>query len=417
MQWNSMARLALAGVLAIIAPIKAPGQAVPGPWPEHTINGDADFPSNRGVIDLAPNSLGADRLTYFCCSGDGPWPDVQVGAGRTRTLTSSTTMELVYLGYNGDGSWLVKREDTSQIFVFRGNTLTKSAARSIAETPAGLNNPSPVYTWEHSPKPAASPTVVDGPRSNDPNLPSASGGWIALAPNAMGQTVLAYAWTQGIDTPPFITVSEYHGTLKRNMSYMGYNDQGTWIAADSALYVLKGDVLTRKNLTHEQLPRDLQNGSAAYFAYTGTEPGRKASAGSAASGKKTGNPAGNNAAVATTNTPAPKPPEQPPTPSGPYAEHPSFTHDPDGTVWLSYTLKNFGPAGIPIKGKVSRPTIRSAPAPGLPTPAIGPNDTGTWVWIGDGAFQGQAAIFNYDSAGKLTWTYIPPDAAAKYVIR
>jgi hypothetical protein len=82
---------------------------------------------------------------------------------------------------------------------------------------------------------------------------------------------------------------------------------------------------------------------------------------------------------------------------------------------LSYTLKNFGPSDIPTKGKVARPKVKTAPAPGAPEPVVGAGNVGSWIWIGEGPFQGQAAVFNMDASGTLTWVYVSPDVAAKYL--
>jgi hypothetical protein len=112
----------------------------------------------------------------------------------------------------------------------------------------------------------------------------------------------------------------------------------------------------------------------------------------------------------------PPPETAPVTPPGiPYAQNPLITREADGTYTLTYILRNFnGVDATPMKFKVARPAPK-APNPGLPPPTIGPGNNGSWIWIGEGAQQSMAALFNLDPSGKLTWMFLPPQVAASYL--
>jgi hypothetical protein len=62
---------------------------------------------------------------------------------------------------------------------------------------------------------------------------------------------------------------------------------------------------------------------------------------------------------------------------------------------------------------VVRPTNTK---PAILTPAqIGPGDLGSWVFIGEGAQQAIAALVNLQADGTVTWQFLTPSMAHKYL--
>jgi hypothetical protein len=98
----------------------------------------------------------------------------------------------------------------------------------------------------------------------------------------------------------------------------------------------------------------------------------------------------------------------------PVTEDATVAVDGNGVCWLSFMVKEPKAAELAIKIKVSRPTAK-APGPGLPVPVAGRGDRGSWIWIGEGAQQGKAALFTLSAAGNLTWEALTPRVARMYL--
>jgi hypothetical protein len=79
---------------------------------------------------------------------------------------------------------------------------------------------------------------------HDPNFPNQQGGGV-LVPTDWGARTIYYAYRSGRDQPPEIEL-DFTGGRRTMLSYLGYNDQGTWLGGDSVdserLYVYRGDV-------------------------------------------------------------------------------------------------------------------------------------------------------------------------------
>jgi hypothetical protein len=88
-----------------------------------------------------------------------------------------------------------------------------------------------------------------------------------------------------------------------------------------------------------------------------------------------------------------------------------LTHAADGNAYLSYVLPGSPPT--PMNLKVVRPTN---PKPAILTPArIGTGDTGSWLFFGEGAQQAIAALVNLETDGTVTWQFLTPAMAHKYL--
>jgi hypothetical protein len=88
--------------------------------------------------------------------------------------------------------------------------------------------------------------------------------------------------------------------------------------------------------------------------------------------------------------------------------------DGNGICWLSFIVKGPQAAELAIKLKVVRP-IAKAPGSGLPVPVLGPGESGSWIWIGEGKQKGKAALFTLDAFDHLTWVALTPRDAMKYL--
>jgi hypothetical protein len=98
----------------------------------------------------------------------------------------------------------------------------------------------------------------------------------------------------------------------------------------------------------------------------------------------------------------------------PVTEDATVAFDGKGVCWLSFIVKEPQADELAIKLKVVRPTAK-APGPGLPVPVAGRGDRGSWLWIGEGAQQGKAALFTLSAAGALTWQALTPRVAQMYL--
>jgi len=354
---------------------------------------DPNLPNpSGGFITLAANPQGQEVVAYAWQGSDVP-PQVFVSSMKgTRKIAMS------YFGYNGEGTWIMGE---GSVYVLKGNILRKTDLQ-VRQLPKNLRNGSPAYfsytgvdpDKAHAASSGTQPSNPGPPRddsrtraSGDPNLPNLSGGFIDLAPNPLGQTMLAYAWTQGTDVPPVISVSEFKGTLKRPMSYLGYNGEGTWMTADGSVYVLKGNVLTKRNLGLAQLPKGLKNPSAAYLTYSGA-------------GTREPKPAA--PAVARRPPHAPSASEQAAAPAG-----------GNGARILreaSVVTLIYKDADGEHRYRVQRPAM------GLPAAAaqqLNTTDTGGWIYVApDGA---SGILFNVTADHAVTATKLPAQALSMLV--
>jgi hypothetical protein len=100
--------------------------------------------------------------------------------------------------------------------------------------------------------------------------------------------------------------------------------------------------------------------------------------------------------------------------TAPATEDATVAVDGNGVFWLSFIVKEPQADELAIKVKVARP-VTKAPGPGLPVPVVGRGDRGSWLWIGEGAQQGKAALFTLSAAGNLTWQALTPRIARMYL--
>jgi hypothetical protein len=120
-----------------------------------------------------------------------------------------------------------------------------------------------------------------------------------------------------------------------------------------------------------------------------------------------------------TNIQMPGPPEVQSVAQQPVAAPAAPTHGNDGKLWrpgdgnsyLSYTVPGYPPT--PMSLKVVRPT-NLAPA-ALPPAHVDAADTGSWVYIGEGAQAAIAALMNLEANGQVTWTFMTPAMMQKYL--
>ena len=102
-------------------------------------------------------------------------------------------------------------------------------------------------------------------------------------------------------------------------------------------------------------------------------------------------------------------------PKNVHTEDATIAFDNKGTCWLSFVVTQSESADMGVKLKVSRPAAGS-PEPGLPVAVLGPGASGSWVWIGEGAENGKAALFTLDNAaGRVTWVVLTPRIAREYL--
>ena len=85
----------------------------------------------------------------------------------------------------------------------------------------------------------------------------------------------------------------------------------------------------------------------------------------------------------------------------------------DGNLYLSYYVDQANGSSVGMVLKVVRP-VNDAPA-ALPAAKAGAGTTGSWVYIGEGAQAAVAALMNLDGNGTVTWTFMEPATARKYL--
>ena len=178
-------------------------------------------------------------------------------------------------------------------------------------------------------------------------------------------------WAPGMYGP---TLNAGVGNPQKPARYVGFNDQGSWFATQEQMY--------RWNLKSKSL------------AFLLTEL--------PANLKMPAEPTAASVAQAAASV----------VPAGPtHGEQGKLTHAPDGNAYLSYVLPGTPPT--PMNLKVIRPTNTK---PAILSPArIGPGDTGSWVFFGEGAQQAIAALVNLEADGTVTWQFLTPAMAHKYL--
>jgi hypothetical protein len=134
----------------------------------------------------------------------------------------------------------------------------------------------------------------------DPNIPVTGGDVRLLAPQADGITRYIFGYNDpGILNNPFVKL-EYNGRKITSTTYLGYNDEGSWLSDRGTVYTIKNGTITNRHLEYAQLPKNLRNGSPTYLADFGTAntpaappspPVRQAGAGASGSAARNSVPA------------------------------------------------------------------------------------------------------------------------------
>ncbi len=365
--------------------------------------GDPNLPNlSGGFITLAANPQGQEMLAYAWTQGTDVPPVISVSE-----LKGTVKRPMSYLGYNGEGTWMTT---DGSVYVLKGDSLRKTNLR-LDQLPGNLRNGSAAYFTYTGIDPDKARTASGGAQpsnpalarsdgragaSADPNLPNPSGGFVTLAPNPQGQEVVAYAW-QGSDVPPQVFVSSMKGTRKVAMSYFGYDDEGTWIMGEGSVYVLKGNILRKTDLQVRQLPKNLRNGSPAYFSYTGIDPDKpKQDAGQTPS----------SAAPSGSRRPphAPSASEQAAAPAG--GRDARILREASGVTLV------YSDADGEHRYRVQRPAMG---LPGAAAQQLNAADTGGWIYVApDGA---SGILFNVTADHAVTATKLPAQALGMLVRR
>lgn len=326
---------------------------------------DPNFPSARGEVALRPNPYNIKKLFYQYPNGPKSAPLVQ--------SDGHTVAAFLYLGYNDEGTWF------SGGWVLKGDLLSKTPPGFTGNMlPLGVKNPSPEY-FQHFPLPQVLYRNLYG---DDPNLP-ASAGNIELAPNPMGAQAVTYFFQMNDpELRPAVEI-DFKDSY-RNPHYLGHNEQGSWIAYGHDIYLLRGKQLSLADAkSTEQTPKDLKDGSPLYCS---AHPGLVCIPHRA-----------------------------------PLAFDPKFATTPDGNTSLTYELDTVQPGGsslrTPLKFKVTRPSPNAVVPAGFVPVVIKPDNVGTWIWIGEGAEAGKAALFYHDVTNILVWILLTPEQAGQYLGR
>ena len=104
--------------------------------------------------------------------------------------------------------------------------------------------------------------------ATDPNLPRTGGDikLAATAPEFISRVFFAYDDPKQPQAPSVIVV---FNTKAHFMTYLGYNDEGSWLMDQGKLYTLKkGGVIRNMHRVIARVPRDLKNPSETYRAET-----------------------------------------------------------------------------------------------------------------------------------------------------
>jgi hypothetical protein len=319
---------------------------------------DPEFPNASGEVAVLPNQYRITKVFYQYPNGPNAPPYV---------TTDGDSTPLLYWGYNDDGTWF-------NGFVLKGHVFARTVESDfkVYDLPLGLENPAPEYHMHFPPASVLNRKLY----GDDPNFP-ASAGSVLLAPNPLHAQEISYFY-DSIDPEKRPVVKIHFATLDIDPHYLGHDSQGSWLFNGTEIYLLKGDKLWLSDVHDaEHVPNDLRDGSPLYLS---THPGTAATSHGA-----------------------------------PYAYNIVFSTAQDGSVWVSYTLKNYGPDDVPMKLKVMRPNAHALPPEGLPPVVLGDLNSGTWVWFGEGSDQGKAAIFYNDFGTGLSWVFVTLQQAQQYM--
>ena len=100
--------------------------------------------------------------------------------------------------------------------------------------------------------------------------------------------------------------------------------------------------------------------------------------------------------------------------AGPHGENGKIVAA-NGAHYISYSyVASPGAAPQPIVLPVFRPVAH--PSPNLPTPRLTNDDTGSWMFLGEGAQANYSALIDLDAQGIATWSFLPPDVVALYKV-
>gem|GEM_PF-3083738 len=128
-----------------------------------------------------------------------------------------------YLGWNGEGSWLIAKDRHVYVWNLPGNSLTRkyeTAAEIPTATLDSLRSPAELYLY---------PTPD---KRMDPNLPT---------PQSPDPDGLRIGWVyRGTEGGPVLYFTSIAGRLNREAGYyLGWNDKGSWInnATDGHVYI------------------------------------------------------------------------------------------------------------------------------------------------------------------------------------
>jgi len=264
-----------------------------------------------------------------------------------------------YLGFNAQGSWIVR--ESGKVVVFNGSTHTLSpGADSPAGAPADLQLPPPCQGKD--PSPWQRGMVV---KDRDGNFTLS----YTLAERGKAPRPMAFKVSHVINSP-------------------GIPEQWAWLGNPAQADPAAIAALTAEQRSQFQsIAPGQQIGAAALVTVD-----------SAGSVQWTFDPQILVAAAMA------------------HGEKGSVAKQPDGSYKLAYTLVEPGKPNTPMSFPVARETLKISPlmartfiAKGL-CPAI--NTSEAWIWAGQDAQQGQAAAaFNVSTNGVVIWNFIPRDAA------
>jgi len=320
---------------------------------------DPNFPTAQGDVALTPNGDNATRIIWYYSTGVvQDQPSVMVAYGPTNRKMS-------YIGYNEEGAWVSGQDARNRnvTYTIKGNTLTRQPAN--VELPRNLKNGSPTYLAYIGGGARAQQT------NKDPNFPTAQGD-VALAPNGDNATRITWYYGNGVvENQPSVTVA--YGSTFRQMSYIGYNEEGAWVSGQDArnrnvTYTIKSNTLTRQP-EKVQLPLDLKNGAADYREWVRSHAGKDSGS------------AGNNPEPAAGGTPSSdtrgrgRIPVIPNDASRPAAAAPGTTAGTDVRIerGASGTTLHYKDASGEHSYKVRRPATASA--------GVDRVDAGGWVYV------------------------------------
>ncbi len=353
---------------------------------------DPNLPNARGEITLRANPYNIKKLTYHYPAGPKAAPLVETGVPAVTTQSF-----LKYVGYNDEGTWFFDG------YLLKGDRLLKLNLGAAIGSMLTLKNPAP-EVLRHFPAPSV---VYRNLYGSDPNLKAAIG-IITLDRNTADAIALSYVFLS-TESGPRVTL--HFADKDQAATYLGYNEQGTWLQAER-IYVLNSKQLTLAAATTlAGTPNNLQDGSERYckahnLVYT---PHR-----------------------------------------APLAKEIKIAANDDGSATIYYMLEtlqsnSLEPILTPMKFLVRRPSVNASAPPGLPPIVLKHCNVGAWVWIGDGAAAGKAGLFYFDmSSGSdgsvpsaadsggacpreanselvngdyLVWFFITPQQAAQYLGR